>query len=115
YTSNRASSVTVGSDTWTYAYADVSGTRTTTVTDPLSQTQVVVSNLTTGRATSSADGLGRTTTFLWDTQGRPTRTTLPEGNYTEWTYGVRGNVTTVTNVAKPGSGLANITTSATYP
>lgn len=115
YTSNRASSVTLGGDTWTYAYVDASGTRTTTVTDPLSHTQVVVSNLTTGRATSSTDGLSRTTTFQWDTQGRPTRTTLPEGNYTEWTYGVRGNVTQVTNVAKSGSGLANITTSATYP
>ncbi|WP_300289328.1 RHS repeat-associated core domain-containing protein [Brevundimonas sp.] len=116
YTSNRVSSVTVGSDTWTYSYVDAGGNRTTTVTDPLSHTNVVVANLATGRAISSTDGLGRTTTFLWDAQGRPTRTTLPEGNYTEITYGVRGNVTQLTNAEKPGTpDLPNIVTSASFP
>lgn len=118
YASNKVSAVTVGSDTWTYGYADAGGNRTTTVTDPLAQTNVVVSSLSTGRAASSTDGLGRTTTFLWDSQGRPARTTLPEGNYTEWTYGVRGNVTQVAHAEKPVTGepdLPNVVTSASYP
>jgi hypothetical protein len=41
--------------------------------------------------------------------------TVPEGNYTEFAYDGRGNVLSKTEVAKPGSGLANIVVSATYP
>lgn len=40
---------------------------------------------------------------------------MPEGNYTAYTYDSRANVTQVTEVAKAGSGLANIVTSAVYP
>src|SRR5688572_8038658 len=68
-----------------------------------------------GRPASIKDPLNRTTSFLYDNSGRPTRATLPEGNYTQYGYDTRGNVTTLTNVAKSGSGLANIVTSATYP
>ena len=38
----------------------------------------------------------------------------PEGNYTELSYDGRGNVTQTTEVAKSGSGLSNIVTSASY-
>jgi YD repeat-containing protein len=46
---------------------------------------------------------------------RPTRATMPEGNYVQLAYDNCGNVTTKTSVAKAGSGLANIVESATYP
>ncbi|MGX1747962.1 RHS repeat-associated core domain-containing protein, partial [Brevundimonas sp. NPDC055311] len=41
--------------------------------------------------------------------------TQPEGDYGELTYDARGNVTQVLHAPKPGTGLANITTSAVYP
>ena len=47
--------------------------------------------------------------------GRIYRVTAPEGNYTQFQYDARGNVTSQTAYAKPGTGLASITTSATYP
>ena len=70
------------------------------------------------------DELGRTTTFdycspaspqgeciVWRVQSR----TDPEGNAEHWTYDNNGNITERKRVAKPGSALANIVTSATFP
>ncbi|WP_262422119.1 RHS repeat domain-containing protein [Brevundimonas denitrificans] len=65
--------------------------------------------------TSFRNELNQTTTFQYDTQGRLERTTLPEGNYAQYGYDNRGNVTSVTQVAKSGSSLANIVTTAAYP
>jgi YD repeat-containing protein len=45
----------------------------------------------------------------------PRTVTQPEGNQFTYTYDSRGNRLTQTSVAKSGSGLANITVSATYP
>lgn len=80
--------------------------------------------------TSITDALGRTTTFEYCdpvvTAGLPyyyvNRCTViplisftdPEGVRTELTYGPGGNITQVRRKAKPGSGLADIVTSATY-
>lgn len=115
YSSNRVSSVSTGGNAWTYGYVDASGQRTTTVTDPLTHTRVVVSSLTSSRVLSDTDGLSRTTTYQYDGDDRLTRVTLPEGNYTEFEYDARGNVIEVTQVAKSGSGLSNIVTTADYP
>jgi RHS repeat-associated protein len=87
---------------------------TMTVTNPLSQTNVIVSEIFVGRPTSFKDGLNRTTSLQYDTNGRLTRTTAPEGNYTQLTYDARGNVTTVTSVAKSGTGLPDMVTSASF-
>ncbi|ANC52534.1 hypothetical protein A4249_01860 [Brevundimonas sp. GW460-12-10-14-LB2] len=43
------------------------------------------------------------------------RVTQPEGDYAELTYDGRGNVTQTTYVAKAGSGLSNLTTTASFP
>ncbi|HEX7115417.1 MAG TPA: RHS repeat-associated core domain-containing protein [Steroidobacter sp.] len=67
------------------------------------------------RLLSTKDPLNRTTSYQYDSFRRLTRVTRPEGNYTQYTYDARGNVTEVRQVAKPGSGLADIVTSATYP
>lgn len=111
----RAVAVADASGTWTYSYADVSGVRTTTSTGPQSQQWVVVSDLGIGRATSVTDGLGRTTEYDYDTFGRLTTITPPEANEVRFTYDGRGNITEIRQVAEPGSSLADIVTTATYP
>jgi RHS repeat-associated protein len=87
---------------------------TMTVTNALSQQTVVTSDPNVGRPISYKDGLNRTTGYQYDANGRLTRVTQPEGNYTQYAYDARGNVTTTTNVAKVGSGLANIVASASF-
>jgi RHS repeat-associated protein len=112
---NRVATLTRGGGTWSYTYSDSGSQRTTTVTQPLGGTRIYVSDLNLNRVLSITDELGRTTTMQYDSSGRLTRKTQPEGNYTQLTYDARGNVTTTTNVAKPGSGLANIVASAAFP
>jgi RHS repeat-associated protein len=60
------------------------------------------------------DEIGRATTIAYDGRGRPTSYTYPEGNREDLQYDTRNNVTQLTKVAKPGSGLANIVVSATW-
>jgi YD repeat-containing protein len=107
-------SVTSGGSTTSYSRSVSGSTATMVVTNALSQASTVVSSLTTGRPTSITDPLSRTTAYQYDTSGRLTRTTAPEGNYTAYTYDVRGNVTQTETVAKPGSGLPPIVTSASF-
>ncbi len=111
----RVTSVNRGYATWSYAYADASGNRTTTITLPGGGTQVIVTNIAANTVTSVTDPLSRTTSYLYDANGRTTRVTAPEGNYVSYTYDARGNVTETRAVAKSGSGLADIVTSATFP
>lgn len=126
--------------TWNYTQSitwptDVTtgGTRTTTVTDPLSGMRayssvvyayrVAMSPFLPGgylvpyddRLLSVEDELDRLTTFQYDSRLRLTRVTLPEGNYTQLTYDARGNLTERREVAKSGSGLADLVTAASYP
>jgi RHS repeat-associated protein len=98
----------------TYARSVVGTTATETVTNPLSKQVVVVSDLTKGRPTSYKDELNRTTGYQYDANARLMRVTQPEGNYVQYGYDARGNVQTMTNVAKSGSGLANIVSSASF-
>ncbi|MEQ1619518.1 MAG: RHS repeat-associated core domain-containing protein [Terricaulis sp.] len=113
--SNRVASVSNGTGTWTYGYADNGVQRTTTITDPLSHVRTVGSNTTLRVITSDTNALGRTTSYTYDSAQRLKRVTQPEGNYTEFTYDGRGNVLTTTQAPKAGSGLQNIVTSAVYP
>jgi YD repeat-containing protein len=64
---------------------------------------------------SVKDELNRTTAYTYDASGRVTQITYPEGNAVQYGYDARGNVTTTTAIAKAGSGLANIATTASYP
>jgi RHS repeat-associated protein len=108
------SSVTRDGVTTTYSRSVSGSTATMTVTDAASHVTTVVSDLTVGRPTSNTDPLSRVTSYTYDSYGRLTRITAPEGNYVNYTYDSRGNITETRRVAKSGSGLSDIVTSATF-
>ena len=97
---------------WYYGFSTVSGVETTTVLDPLNNTRTVVSSTTTGLVTSDTDALNRKTSYLYDSYGRLTQTTFPEGNYVVYTYDARGNIKTTTT--HPSSGSGTIVTQASF-
>ena len=105
----------VAKDGVTTAYSrSVSGTTATMiVTNALSQSTTIVSDLTKGRPTSVTDPLSHTTGFQYDSSNRLKRVTSPEGNYVEYTYDARGNVTDTVAVPKGGSARTFLT-SASY-
>ena len=105
-------SATTDGVTDTYSFSTSTGTMT--VTDPATNHVTVVTDLTKGRPTSYQNELGKTWSYQYDSNARLTRLTAPEGNYTSYGYDARGNVTTLTDVAKSGSGFANIVTSASF-
>ncbi len=112
--SNRVQSVTNPAGTTTYGYADVSGIRTTTVTDPGGHATVYTFDIASKLMKSATNPLSKTTAWDYDTSGRLTKATSPEGNYTQYTYDGRGNVTETRLVAKSGSGVADIVTTAGF-
>lgn len=111
----RVNAVTDASGSWTYGYSTSGSNQTTSVAGPLSQSLTAVINMTTGRLTSATDALSNTWSYLYDSDFRTTRVTQPEGNYVTYAYDSRSNPTQTTHVPKPGSGLSNIVTSATFP
>lgn len=113
--SGIVTSATNNAVTTTYNRVVNGNTATLTKADPASQTTVITSDLTKGQPTSIKDPLNRTTSYTYDTSARLTKITQPEGNYVQYTLDGRGNATQTQQVAKPGSGLATITTSAVYP
>ena len=64
--------------------------------------------------TQSMDALGRSTRKAYDASRRVTLVTFPESNSITYGYDVRSNAISQVQHAKPGSGLADITTSTTY-
>jgi len=112
--SARVSGVTTAAGTTTYTYVDAGSTRTTTVTNALGQANVYVFDIGLRRITSTTNASGKTTSWLYDAYGRVIRETSPEGNYTQTTYDARGNVAETRAVAKPGSGQADLVTTANY-
>jgi hypothetical protein len=134
----RVTSATIGSNTWNYAYAIVpanTGTLKVTSTDPQTHQTVYMTqagSVTVPTATNQVQGvtylgwvrnpLNTTTTFTYACQSQPNYfnsgaygVSLPEGNAIARQCDVRGNVTSTTLTPKPGSGLANILSSATFP
>jgi RHS repeat-associated protein len=106
--------------TTTYTRTVSGSTATMTVTDALNRQTVIESDLTKGRPTKVTQvgdpqtPNSRVTQYGYDASNRLTRITAPEGNYVEYTLDARGNATTTSIVAKPGSGAATITTSASF-
>jgi RHS repeat-associated protein len=98
----------------TYARTISGSIATETVTDPLSNQVVVTTDTNVGRPSSYKDELNRTTAYEYDPNQRLAKITAPEGNYVQYGYDSRGNLNSTTYGAKPGSGLANITTSASF-
>ncbi|MEG3125131.1 RHS repeat-associated core domain-containing protein [Sphingomonas sp. GB1N7] len=114
YGSGGVTSVTSNGVTTGYARSVSGNTVTMTVTDAQSHATTITSSLANFRTTSITDPLSRTTSFAYDGVGRPTEVTAPEGNKVQYGYDGRGNVTATTLKAKPGSGLADISTSAGF-
>lgn len=96
-----------------YAYADIAGIQTTLRTTPAG-TETFKFDLASKLLKEHTSATGRTTLYQYDANKRLTRVTHPEGNYEEVTYDARGNVTQSRKAAKPGSGLADIVTSASF-
>lgn len=115
YNAGRVASITTADGTTTYSSSDAGNVRTVTVTDPLSHATTYTFDIALQRMTGKTDALSHTTSWQYDSSGRITRVTQPEGNYLQLTYDARGNVTEKRMVAKSGSGVADIVTSASYP
>lgn len=113
-TVGNVASVTLENLVFGYNYAVSNGIATMTRTNPNGSTKVYTTTLSVGRPSSIKDESNRTISYTYDTFGHVTRVTMPEGNYTNYTYDTRGNVTLVRQVAKAGSGFADIVTSASY-
>jgi len=115
YSGSRVASITTPAGTTNYTSSDSGSVRTVTITDPLAHAVVYTFDIPSQRVTSKTDALGKVTSWLYDSSGRVTRTTQPEGNYHQITYDSRGNITEQRLVAKPGSGAPDIITSSTFP
>lgn len=104
YNNGKVASVTNASGTWNYAYTSPGDYGTTTVTNPLNEQTYVKYHRDRGYVTESRDALHRWTYYTYDTGHRPSRITYPEGNYVEYTYDARGNITAKTTAPKPAVG-----------
>ncbi len=112
--SGKVTQATINGIATTYTYADAATERTTTRITPAGS-EVFKFYIPTLQLTSYKDPLNNTTTYTYNAQRQLTRVTQPEGNYAEFTLDARSNVTQTKLVAKVGSGLADIITSAVYP
>ncbi len=75
----------------------------------------VTTSLVSGRPTAITNAMNNSVRNQYDTNGRLTRTTWPEGNYVQYTRDARGNATQTTYVPKGGSGAGSIVTFANFP
>lgn len=83
-------------------------------TNPDGTTRTVVTDPDTDLPSSVTDEAGSTWTYTYDSSKRLSQAKAPSGRSTNYTYDARGNITTVTQVASPGSGLANIVTNSSF-
>jgi RHS repeat-associated protein len=113
FSGGRVTSITNNGATQNYSWT-TGATTTVTSTSGGGETGTTVSNPIVGQPLTETNGTANATTYLYDANNRVTRETRPEGDYTNITYDTRGNVTETRNVAKPGSGLADIVSTANY-
>ncbi len=117
--SHRVSSIIRDGKTWTYSFTPSGNNMTMTRNDPLGHVVTIVSDLAVGLPTSITEKLSdqesRVTTHAYRPTGQLERTVLPGGASVEFLYDGRGNLTEVKRVAKSGSNLSPILTSAKYP
>lgn len=104
------SSVTRNGVTTNYSRSVNGNLATTTITDALSHTTIVVADLNVQRIVKFTDPLGNVTNYTFDQNGRLTRVTLPSGSSKRYTYDGYGNVTSETGSAN----VATITRSAGF-
>lgn len=97
------------SNLWQYFFA---GSRSQEV-NPNGKGSVVYNGVY-GLPVKTINQVGKISTTVFDGRARIKKSTAPEGNSLEFLYDVKGRVTQSTLKAKPGSGLADIVSSATY-
>lgn len=115
-TTNRVSSATVSGVVTNYSYSeDIPANEFTVVKAKAGNSESYISTRNSQQLKRHINNLGKTTSYTRDSSGRIIRITYPEGNYREFTYDSRGNLTQTKAVAKSGSGLANIVSSASFP
>ena len=112
-TAGRVAYIEDATGSWSYSYSPSGSQLTTTATGPDGQTYQVVSN--SGLIQTYTDADGEDTTIAWTSNNLLQSVTYPQGNAIAYAYDSRGNLTTTTQTATAGSGLANIVTTATYP
>ncbi len=130
YDVNKITSIQTPSGTWTYKYAtQYSSYEPGTPVRPPSNSvwakrtdpngNVLEVRTRGGGLQYRKDELGRESSAVIDTDvnfmGRVREITLPEGNKVTYTYDGRGNISQILNTAKPGSGLASTTQTASFP
>ena len=114
YGDGKVSSVTAAGVTTTYSYSDAGNIRTTTVTRGSNPSRICKFDLTNLVMTWQQNEAGYVTQYQYDSSNHPFRVTMPEGNYVEYGYDARGNVTSTTAVPKPSVGGTPIITTAGF-
>lgn len=110
----RISSIVSAAGTWTYNFDSIGGGLSrATVGHAGLGARVYRTSDSSGRVVSYQFGTTEEA-YQYDAQGRLTRITYAEGNYVAFAYDSRGNITETRQVAKPGSGLSDIVTTAAY-
>jgi RHS repeat-associated protein len=104
YSSGKVSSVTAAGVTTTYSYSDAGNIRTTTVTRGSNPSGNYKFDLTKLVMTWHQNEAGHVTQYTYDPSNRPFRVTMPEGNFVEYGYDARGNVTNINEGPKPSIG-----------
>lgn len=114
YNNGKVATVTNAAGTWSYSYTEPGDYGTTTVTNPQGEQTYVKYHRSRGYVTESRDALNRWTYYTYDAGYHLTRITYPEGNYVDYTYDARGNITTKVTVPKPSVGGPVLTERAGY-
>jgi len=107
-------SVTDDGVTTTYGRTVSGNTVTLTKKDPLNNATVITSDLGIDQIVSIKDPLNRTTSYTYDSYGRLTKTTYPEGNAVQLTLDDRGNKIETDYIPKPGSTAPTLTSVSTF-
>jgi RHS repeat-associated protein len=108
---HRVRTFTNNVGTWSYSYP--SSTQSI-VTNPDGSTKTINYIKKRGFATMVRDELSRTTNYTYDSNGRVTSITYPEGNSRTFGYDARGNLIQAIDNPKPGSGDEALITFAQY-
>ncbi len=110
----RVSSVAIPGRTTSYTWSLSGVVLTGTATDSVGTVRVTTASTSGKVILTEKDGLNRTTSYTYDSYVRLQQVTFPEGNKVKYTYDARGNVTETRQIAKAGSGLADLVTTANY-
>ncbi|MFL0357589.1 RHS repeat-associated core domain-containing protein [Erythrobacter sp. GH1-10] len=113
---DRVSSIQYqGSYTRTYTWDVLGSSLTSNSNDSLGRFRATATDSTQSVVTYILDAQNNARTYEYDADGRLEASVQPEGQRTEYTYDARGNVTEVRQIAEPGSGLADIVSTAAFP